>query len=153
MEITDLEAAALVGTKAHSSLAIKIQIVTATGPKPVGSGRIQSLAADQDFGMTPVHGVGDYEPAEFAPTRFGGTLTLDAFRIRTEDLVALKIAALGKAILQLPIFKLQAYDKVSGAVYRTWDGCVISRYSERIQEGAIAGENATVLYQTVRNGP
>ena len=158
---TELHANALLNQNVHSHVGVRIQIQTfgadGTGQTVnVGNGRIQSMSADQDFGLQPVHGVGDYNPVEHAPTRFDGTITLDAFRIRKKDLVKLGLAALGSKILQFPIFRIQLFDKTKGTEpqgnFRTYVGCSIGRYSERFQEGAICGENATVKFIDVLEG-
>lgn len=144
---SELHAQALQHQATHSHVGVRIQIQTFSGlTVSVGAGRIQNLSADQDFGLQPVHGVGDYNPVEHAPTRFDGTLTLDTFRIRKKDLVKLGLAALGSKVLQFPIFRIQLFDKVGRKVFRTYKGCSIGRYSERFQEGAICGENATVKF-------
>lgn len=132
----------------HSHVGIKIQLAS-TG-KDIGSGRIQTLNSDQDFGQQPVHGVGDYMPSEIVPTRFAGTLSLNAFRIRLKDLVDLGLAALGADILKLGVINIVMFDKHDSQVYRVYENCYCSRYSERVQEGAIAGEDATFLYTNVR---
>lgn len=142
----DLLTNSLANQAVHSHIGIRIMI----GTKDVGSGRIQSFNADHDFGLQPVHGVGDYLPAEQVPTRFDGTITIDAFRIRTKDLVKLGIAALGLEALKMPIWDFVLFDKIDQKAYRVYENCSIGRYSERIQEGAIAGENATIKFNNVR---
>lgn len=124
---------------AQSHVGVSIRI----GGHEIGSGRIQSFNADHDFGLQAVRGVGDFNPVEHVHNAYDGTVTLDAFRIRTKDLVKLGLAALGKDILKLPVIDVVLYDKVDKRVYRVYEKCSCARYSERIQDGAICGENAT----------
>jgi hypothetical protein len=117
----------------------------------IGSGRAQSFDADHDFGTQAVHGVGDYEAAEHVFLKFNGTLTLDTFMIREQDLVNLGVAALGKEILDLEVLEVTLHDE-NGLTLRNYEDCVIQRYRETIRQGEICGENATMFFRTASKG-
>lgn len=114
----------------------------------IGSGRTQSFDADHDFGTQPVHGVGDYTPVEHVFLKFNGTISMESFMLRTDDLVTLGVAALGAEILNLGVLDISLYDEKQNLL-RTYQDCVIQRYRESIREGQICGENATVFFRTV----
>lgn len=113
----------------------------------IGTGRTQSFEADQDFGTQPVHGVSDYEAVEFVNLKFQGRITLDAFMIRQNDLIALGLAALGKKVLELGELDVELYDE-NGGVITTYRKCAISSHRVSIREGQICGENASCFFQT-----
>jgi hypothetical protein len=125
---------------------------TLTGSVPIGKARLQSLSASHDYGAQPVHGIGDYEPAEFVHLKFAGSLTLETFMIRKRDLVGLGVAALGKAILAAGVLSLKIKDLETGELLRVYSGCVIGSYEETFREGQICGENARLMFQTVKHG-
>jgi hypothetical protein len=139
---TNLGPKALITQKVASHVSVSIQYQG----KDIGSGRAQSFTADADYGLQPVHGVGDYFAAEFAPLRFDGTITMDTYRIRLQDLVDLGIAALGEKILELGVFDIVLFDTIAKKAYRTFRNVQTGRHSESIREGAICGENATFKY-------
>lgn len=124
---------------------------TSSGTVTIGQARLQSLSASHDYGAQPVHGVGDYEPAEFVHLKFAGSLTLETFMIRKRDLVALGVAALGKAILAAGVLHLKIKDVETGAALRIYKNCVIGSYEETFREGQICGENARLMFQTVQH--
>lgn len=122
------------------------------GAVEIGKARLQSLSASHDYGAQPVHGIGDYEPAEFVHLKFAGSITLETFMIRKRDLVALGVAALGKAILAAGVLQLKIKDIETGSNLRVYKGCVIGSYEETFREGQICGENARLMFQTVEHG-
>lgn len=117
--------------------------------KNIGHARLQSFNADHDYGTTPVHGIGDYLPAEHVNNKFQGTIQVDSFAIRKNDLAQLGISALGEAILTQGVIDIEVKDSGNGLSIRTYKDCVVSRYSERIQQGEICGENATFMFRAV----
>lgn len=126
-----------------------VQVSIMIGNVQVGSGRIQSLNVDHDFGLQPIHGVSDFMPAELVYTKYDGTITLDTFRIRTQDLVDLGIAALGADILKLPVLRFGLIDRMTNKFFRVYEGVKAGRLSERFEQGAILGENGTFKYTKV----
>lgn len=118
----------------------------------IGHARLQSFSADHDYGTQPVHGLGDYLPAEHVHLKFSGTIQLEAFMIRKADLVALGLAPLGDAILQSGTLSIAIHDPDNAdKVLRSYEGVTIQRYSENVREGQICGENATCFFREVRH--
>lgn len=117
---------------------------------PIGHARLQSFSADHDYGTQPVHGVGDYLPAEHVHLKFSGTIQLEAFMIRKADLVALGLAPLGEAVLQSGALEISILDPDNAnKELRRYTGVTIQRYSENVREGQICGENATCFFREV----
>lgn len=141
------------GTLANTNVRTHLQALLFIGNINIGTGRLQSFDADQDFGTQAVHGVGDFLPAEFVHLKFTGTITMDAFMIRTDDLQIAGLAALGVGVLSLGVVDIEVYDTDkhggSGDLLRRYEHCKISRFRESIREGQICGENATVLFRNV----
>jgi hypothetical protein len=120
--------------------------------QPIGHARLQSFSADHDYGTQPVHGLGDYLPAEHVHLKFSGTIQLEAFMIRKADLVALGLAPLGDTILQSGTLEISIQDPDNGGkVLRSYEGVTIQRYSENVREGQICGENATCFFREVKH--
>lgn len=114
------------------------------GGKAVGL--CQTFDGRRSFGTEPVHGIGDFMPREHVQLRFDGTITVDRFFIRTEDLRSLGLARLGSDILTLGIIEILVIDKVTKKVLRQYVGCTLSDYTETFRANAISGENATWRY-------
>lgn len=127
------------------------QVVTGNVLQLVINGKIVGLAQSADgrrsFGTEPVHGIGDFMPREHVQLRYDGTITVDRFFIRTEDLRSLGLAALGKDVLDLGVVEMLVVDRVTGKTLRKYTGMTISDYTETFRANAIAGENATWRYK------
>lgn len=138
-------------SKSNQRVRSHLQARIYLGSTNIGSGRLQSFDADHDFGTQAVHGVGDYEAAEHVYLKFNGTITLEAFMVRDDDLTNLKVAALGAGILELDVLDIYVKDEEE-AIMRVYRDCTIQRYRESIREGQICGENATVFFRTADKG-
>lgn len=127
------------------------QVVTGNVLQLVINGKVVGLAQSADgrrsFGTEPVHGIGDFMPREHVQLRYDGTITVDRFFIRTEDLRSLGLAALGKDVLDLGVVEMLVVDRVTGKTLRKYTGMTISDYTETFRANAIAGENATWRYK------
>lgn len=141
--------------RSHLQAIIYLQTGAAGATKQaIGHARLQSFSADHDYGTQPVHGLGDYLPAEHVHLKFSGTIQLEAFMIRKADLVALGLAPLGDAILQSGTLSISIHDPDNGdKMLRSYEGVTIQRYSENIREGQICGENATCFFREVKHDP
>lgn len=127
------------------------QVVTGNILQLVINGKVVGLAQSADgrrsFGTEPVHGIGDFMPREHVQLRYDGTLTVDRFFIRTEDLRSLGLAALGVDVLDLGVVEMLVIDRVTRKTLRKYTGMTISDYTETFRANAIAGENATWRYK------
>lgn len=115
-------------------------------------GKAQGLDAERSFGTEPIYELGSIMPQEHVHNRYEGSLTLERFFVRTDDLAKAKIAALGNAngedILSKGVITIVVNDKQKGTALRTYTGCSLVSYRETFRVGAIAGENATFTYLT-----
>jgi len=128
----------------------KQQVVTGNILQLVIKGKVVGLAQTADgrrsFGTEPVHGIGNFMPVEHVQLRYEGTVTVDRFFIRTDDLRSLGLAALGSDILDLGIVDMLVIDRITKKVLRQYVGMTMSDYTETFRANAIAGENATWRY-------
>ena len=128
------------------------KVVTGNVLQLVIGGKIVGVAQTSDgrrgFGTEPVHGIGDFMPREHVQLRYEGTLTVDKFFLRKEDLRSLGLVALGEDILELGVIDAIIRDKVTGKILRKYIGMTLTDYTETFRANAIAGENATWRYLT-----
>lgn len=135
---------------------IKIYISTPDGEHEIG--RAQALTGQRDFGVEPVHEVGSTKPQEFVPTRYSGSITLNRYLIRYDDLVQalkkvkdpLSYSREGKILLHsvrgLTIKVMDQFNSKNGIAIREYRNCVVSNCNEDVRAGALCGESMTLLY-------
>lgn len=111
-------------------------------------GLAQTADGRRSFGTEPVHGIGDFMPREHVQLRYEGTVTVDRFFIRTDDLRSLGLAPLGVDVLDKGVINMLVVDRITKKVIRRYLGMTISDYTETFRANAIAGENATWRYLT-----
>lgn len=116
--------------------------------KGVAVGRAQSVNPRTTYGTEGVYEIGTIMPQEHVQNRYEGTLTIERFLMRTEDLVATGLIGLGEDILKKDIIDIEIIDKTTDKTLRVYRGCTFSDYTNNIRANAIAGENATVYYLT-----
>jgi hypothetical protein len=112
-------------------------------------GRAQSLDARRSFGTEGLYEIGSIMPQEFVSNRYEGSITLERFFVRNNDLVKAGVASLGEEVLKKDLLTLEVIDKYTEKTVRCYYGGTISEYSENFRVGAISGENATFLYSSV----
>ncbi len=121
--------------------------------RPIG--RAQSLAGRRDFGVEQVYEIGSMKPQEFVPLRYSGSITLNRYLIREEDLVGLlkatqtpfSLSNEGKILLQsVRGLSVEVRDQYTGKIIRKYRNCVVSACDEDFRAGAIRGETMTLLY-------
>lgn len=115
-------------------------------------GRAQGLDARRSFGTEGVYEIGSIMPQEHVQLRYEGSFTLERFLLKTTDLAAAGIAALGEEILDRDELDIEVINKLEGTTVRVYQGCTISDYSENFKTGAISGENTTVYYLNSHDG-
>ena len=129
---------------------LNLVISSDNGIKLVIKGKTIGLAQTADgrrsFGTEGVYGIGEFAPREHVQLRFEGTVTVDRFFIRTEDLRSLGLAAIGSDVLKLGIIDMLVVDRVTRKVLRQYIGMTLSDMTETFRANAIAGENATWRY-------
>lgn len=130
----------------HSGHTIKIKA------KGKVVGRAQGIDGDRSFGTEGVYEIGSIMPQEHIHNRYEGSLTMERFFVRTEDLTELGLASLGEEVLKRNIFTFEIEDNYTGKLVRSYHGVSIVNYRENFRVGAIAGENATFTYLFARDG-
>lgn len=128
----------------HTGATVLISI----GSKIVG--RAQGLDARRSFGTEGVYEIGSIMPQEHVYNRYEGTVSIERFFLKKDNLKELGFAALGEEVLKLDILDISVLDK-SNKVIRTYRGCSIQDYSENFRANAIAGENASFTYLKASN--
>ena len=119
-------------------------------------GRAQSLDGRRSFGTEGVYEIGSIMPQEHINNRYDGTVTLERFLIKKNDLAKIGLAALGEEILTRDIIDIEVLSKYDDndnpRVIRVYRGCTAVDYSENFRVGAISGENATFQYLSCDRG-
>lgn len=121
-------------------------------------GRAQSLQGRRTYGTEPVHEIGGIMPVEHIYNRYEGTITLERFLMKTENLASLKKVPFGKEkeILSLGVLDISVSERnpdgSPGNPIVVYHSCTCQEYSEQFRVGAIAGENATFAYLYADNG-
>lgn len=115
-------------------------------------GRAQGLDARRSFGTEGVYEIGSIMPREHINNRYEGSITLERYLIKKNDLAKLGLTALGEEILTTDTIDIEVIDKTTGETIRCYRGCTASEYSENFRVGAISGENATFMYLSCDTG-
>lgn len=115
-------------------------------------GRAQGIDGDRSFGTEGVYEIGSIMPQEHVNNRYEGSLNLERFFVRNNDLKRAGLASLGEEVLKKDILTIEIIDKYTGRVVRTYFGCSIVTYRETFRVNSIAGENATFTYLEARDG-
>ena len=120
--------------------------------KGVVVGRAQSLDGRRSFGTEGVYEIGSIMPQEHVNQRYEGTVQLERFLIRKDDLAQVDMAALGEEILEKDIIDIEVIDKDTEQPIRVYRGCTCVDYTENFRVGAISGENASFQYLSCDRG-
>lgn len=120
--------------------------------KGVVVGRAQSLDGRRSFGTEGVYEIGSIMPQEHINNRYEGTISLERFLIKLDDLAQVGMAALGEEILTTDVIDIEVIDKATGKPVRVYRGCTCVDYSETVRVGAVCGENASFQYLSCDKG-
>ncbi len=140
----------------HKTLAGHDVIITLNGYEV---GRAQSISGTRDFGIEQVMEVGSMKPQEFVPLRFSGSITLERYLVRNDDLLKIlknrsipyDLSKEGLILLHsVSGFGIEVRDKYTGKLIRAYEKCVFSSSDETIAAAGIAGERATIIYADAR---
>lgn len=119
--------------------------------KNVPIARAQSISAERSFGTTGVYQIGSIMPQEHVYLRYEGSLTVERFKMKKENLASLGFAALGEEVLKMDIMDIILYDNYTKEVVTAYRGCSIDTYSEDVRVGEISSENARFYFLTSTN--
>lgn len=110
--------------------------------------RAQSLSSERSFGTTGVYEIGSIMPQEHVYLRYEGSVTVERFRMKKENLAILGYAALGEEVLQMDIMDIVLMDNYTGEVVIAYRGCSIDTYNESVTANEITSENARFYFLT-----
>lgn len=130
----------------HSGCTVLIKV------KGAVIGRAQALDGRRSFGTEGVYEIGSIMPQEHINNRYEGTVSLERFLIKKDDMAKVGLAALGEEILTTDIIDIEVIDKSTGDTIRCYRGCTCVDYSENFRVGAISGENASWQYLSCDSG-
>ena len=115
-------------------------------------GRAQSLDGRRSFGTEGVYEIGSIMPQEHINNRYEGTVSMERFLIKKNDLAKAGMAALGEEVLKHDVIDIEVIDKATKQTVRCYRGCTCVDYSENFRVGAISGENASWQYLSCDTG-
>jgi hypothetical protein len=95
--------------------------------------------------------IGSIMPQEHVYLRYEGSVTVERFRMKKENLASLGFAALGEEVLQMDIMDIVLYDNYTQEVIVAYRGCSIDTYSENTNVGEISSESARFYFLTSAN--
>ncbi|APZ82540.1 hypothetical protein Goe27_00780 [Bacillus phage vB_BsuM-Goe27] len=119
--------------------------------KNIPIARAQSINAERSFGTTGVYQIGSIMPQEHVYLKYEGSVTVDRFRMRKENLASLGLAALGEEVLKMDIMDIVLYDNYTQEVVIAYRGCSIDTYNETTNVGEITSEQARFYFLTSAN--
>ena len=143
--------------KLHRSISAHEIILFIIGPndKEYPIGRAQRLSARRDFGTEPVFEIGSMKPQEFVPLRYEGTVDLERYLVRLDDLkgimdrvgIKFSLSDEGKILTHSTLgFNIRVQDKYNDKIIREYKNCVVRSCDEEIRAGAIVGETMSLYY-------
>lgn len=109
-------------------------------------GKAQNVEGDRSFGTEGVYEIGSIMPQEHITLKYEGSVSLERFFVRINDLKKLGIASLGEEVLKKGTITIEVIDKYTNKTVRAYHGCTIVNYRETFRANSIAGENATFTY-------
>lgn len=119
--------------------------------KNVPIARAQSISSERSFGTQGVYQIGSIMPQEHVYLRYEGSVTVERFRMKKENLASLGFAALGEEVLQMDIMDIVLYDNITQEVVIAYRGCSIDSYNESVSVGEISSEQARFYFLTSAN--
>ncbi|UGO48894.1 tail tube protein [Bacillus phage vB_BanH_JarJar] len=119
--------------------------------KNVPIARAQSISSERSFGTQGVYQIGSIMPQEHVYLRYEGSVTVERFRMKKENLASLGFAALGEEVLQMDIMDIVLYDNLTQEVVIAYRGCSIDSYNESVNVGEISSETARFYFLTSAN--
>lgn len=108
--------------------------------------RAQSLQSERSFGTTGIYEIGTIMPKEHVYLKYEGSVTVDRFRMRKENLISLGYAALGEDVLKLDVVDIVLQDDTTKQVIEAYFGCSIDTYNTEVRTNEVATENSRWLF-------
>ena len=126
--------------KVHTGNTIYLSI----NGNPVG--RAQSIEGSRSYGTEAIHEIGSIMPQEHVYLRYEGTISLSKMRMKQESLDQMGIGALGEEILERDVIDVVVFDKLTGQVIVSYNGCSANDMSESFATGEVSTEDITFSY-------
>jgi hypothetical protein len=95
-----------------------------------------------DFGTESLYGIGTAKPQEIQQLRFSPNITITAFVLTNQGIIALSYPSNLLSVLANNSFDLHVID-ASGVPLLTYIGCVANGFSQNVPVNAIVTENIT----------
>jgi len=134
---------------------IFIYLQNPKGGSPHLIGRAQRLSARRDFGTELVYEIGSMKPQEAVPLRYEGTIDLERYFVRLDDLkgaldqigIPFSLSHEGRILEHSTFgFTITVKDKYTREIIREYRNCVVRSCDEEIRAGAIVGETMSLYY-------
>jgi hypothetical protein len=130
----------------HAGHTIVLKIGTTT------IGKAQGIDGERNFGTEGIYEIGSIMPQEHVPMKFEGSVSIERFFVRTNDLKKLGFTSVNEEILKKGTITIEITDKYTGTLVRAYYGCTLVTYRETFRVNALAGENATWAYLYSKGG-
>lgn len=115
--------------------------------------RAQTLTANRNYGTENVYELGSIMPQESVYLKYTGTLTLERFRMVSDNLASKKLdlARLGEDVLTKDIVTINVMDSVTKGVVESFFGCTASQYNTSYRSNQIVTESIDFYYLSSGN--
>lgn len=119
-------------------------VVLLDGKQQVGL--LQSVNANDDYGLEPASGIGDIHVQEYVPTMARHSLSISSLVLSKKSLIAAGIIPEnGDAVLQGLVFDIEIYDKDDGQLLRKYTGVSYSSGGIDVSKHAIVVQNGQFM--------
>lgn len=109
-------------------------------------GLLQSVSANDDFGLEPANGIGEINTFEHVPTVARHSLQVSQMILPRKSLAAAGITAEnGADVLIGRVFDIEQYDKYTGELLMKYIGCSYASGSTEVRANAICMANGTFM--------
>ena len=109
-------------------------------------GMLQSVNANDDYGLEPASGIGDIPVQEYVPTMARHSLSISSLVLFKNSLMSAGIVPEnGDAVLQGLVFDIETYDKDDGSLLRKYTGVSYSSGGIDVSKHAIVVQNGQFM--------
>ena len=109
-------------------------------------GMLQSVNANDDYGLEPASGIGDIHVQEYVPTMARHSLSISSLVLFKNSLMSAGIVPEnGDAVLQGLVFDIETYDKDDGSLLRKYTGVSYSSGGIDVSKHAIVVQNGQFM--------
>lgn len=106
-------------------------------------GLVQSVSANDDYGLEPASGIGDIHVAEYVPSMARHSLSVSAMMLNTGAMLEAGIAVEnGEGALQGLVFDIEVYAKDDTTLLRKYVNCSYASGSIEVSKHAIVVQSA-----------